>query len=110
MHPQIPHDFFDAVFGQIAIAAVQLQCLIGNVEAGVGHKTLGHGREPRGSDVFAIECGGGVPQQCARGFKLGRHVGEAKLQRLKLVEAPAESLPVAHIGECFVQSGLRAAE
>ena len=60
--------------------------------------------------VVAVERGGGLPQQRARGFERGRHVGEAELQRLEFVEPFAEGLALLHVGERHFKSLLRAAE
>ena len=49
-------------------------------------------------------------KQCARRFEPGRHVGEAKLQRLEFVEPFAEGLALFHVGERLFQRRLRAAE
>jgi hypothetical protein len=51
---------------------------------------LGHGAKRRGVRLLAIKGGGGAPQEYARRFEPGRHVGEAKLQRLEFVEPLAE--------------------
>ena len=95
---------------EIAVAAMQLQRLIGDVEAGVGDEALGHGAKLRGVRVVAVERRGGAPQQGARRFEPGRHVGEAELQRLEFVKALAEGLALFHVGERFFQRRLRAAE
>ena len=60
--------------------------------------------------VLAVERGRGAPQQRARGFELGRHVGEAELQRLEFVEPFAEGLALFHVSERLFQRRLRAAE
>jgi hypothetical protein len=112
VHAQIAHDLLNAEFGQIAVAAVQLQRLVGDVETAVGDEALGHGDERRGIGVVAVERGGGLPQQGARGFERGRHVGEAELQRLEFVEAFAEGLALLHVGKrhfhCFLCAAERA--
>ena len=36
MHAQVPHDLLDAVFAEIAIAAVELQRLVGDLETDIG--------------------------------------------------------------------------
>ena len=62
------------------------------------------------SGALRVERGRGAPEQRARGFELGRHVGEAELQRLELVEAFAERLALLHVGERLFERRLRAAE
>ena len=89
---------------------MQLQRLIGDVEAGVGDEALGHGAKLRGVGILGVERRGGVPQKCARGFERGRHVGEAELQRLEFVEPFAERLALFHVGERLLQRRLCAAE
>ena len=51
-----------------------------------------------------------MPQESARRFKLGRHVGEAKLQGLEFVEPFAEGLALFHVSKRLFQRALRAAE
>src|SRR3954469_14685510 len=43
MHAQVAHDLFDPVIGQIAVAAVELQSVVGDLEADIGGEALGHG-------------------------------------------------------------------
>ena len=90
MHAQIAHDLFDAEFGEIAVAAVELQRLIGDLEARIGHEPFGHGAQHRGVRFLAVERRRRAPQEGARRFQFGRHVGEAELQRLKFVKPFAE--------------------
>ena len=52
MDPQVAHDLFNPVISQIAIAAVQLQALVGCSAADFGAKFFGHGaniRQGRGA-------------------------------------------------------------
>jgi hypothetical protein len=46
----------------------------------------------------------------ARGFKFGRHVGNTKLERLKLVEPTSKRPALFHVGKRFLKSGLSAAQ
>src|SRR5205085_6147689 len=55
VHAQVPHDLFDAVIRDVAVAAEQLQGVVGDVKAGIGAKALGHGTERRGVAIAAIE-------------------------------------------------------
>src|SRR5271166_1108959 len=47
MNAQVAHQFFDSVVGEIAIAAEQLQRVVGGVEAGVARDLLGHRAQAR---------------------------------------------------------------
>src|SRR5262249_34949476 len=110
MHAQIAHDFLDAELGQITVAAMQLQRLVGDFETGVGDEALGHGAKLRRIRLLAVERRRGAPQESARGFERNRHVGEAELKRLEFVEPLAEGLALFHVGERLVERCLRAAE
>ena len=52
---QIAHQFLDAVVMQIAVAAKQLQRIVGDLETAVGDEALGHGRPFRGVGRLAVE-------------------------------------------------------
>ena len=110
MHAQITHDLFDAEFRQVAVAAVQLQRLIGNLEAGIGDKAFGHGAELCRVRILAVERGGRPPQQRARRLQPGRHIGEAELQGLELFQAFAKGAALFHVGQRLFQGDLGAAE
>ena len=40
MHPQVPDDALDRIFADIAVSAMKLQRLVGDLEAGVGGEVL----------------------------------------------------------------------
>ena len=110
VHAQIAHDLLDAVFAEVAVAAMQLQRLVGDLEADVGAKTLGHRAQHGGVRILAVERCGGTPDKSPRRLQFGRHVGEAELQRLEFVEALAEGFSLLHVGQRLFQRALRAAE
>ena len=86
MHPQVAHQLFDPVIGQIAIAAMQLQALVDDARAGLGYKFLGHRAELGGIGMFLVQLPGRLAQEGARRLQLDLHIGQPELQRLKLVE------------------------
>src|SRR5262245_44641896 len=43
VHAQVAHDAFDAVIRKIAVSAVQLQRVVGHLEASVGDEPFRHG-------------------------------------------------------------------
>jgi hypothetical protein len=79
-------------------------------KADVGAKTLGHRAQHGGVGILAVERCGGTPDKGSRRLQFGRHVGEAKLQRLEFVEALSKRLALLHVGQRFLQRALRAAE
>src|SRR3954452_21799913 len=66
VHPEIAHQLLDAVIMQIAVAAEQLQSIVGDVEAGVGDEALGHCRPFAGVRRLAVELGGRRIEEDAR--------------------------------------------
>ena len=66
VHAQIAHDLLDAVLAEIAVAAVELQRLVGDLEADIGGEALGHRAQHGGVGILAIERRGGAPQQRSR--------------------------------------------
>src|SRR5260221_8390204 len=75
MNAQVAYNLLDAVFRQIAVATMQLQRFIGNIEADVGDKALGHGAELCCVGSLGIKCGCGPPEEGAGGFEFSRHIG-----------------------------------
>ena len=75
MHARVAHQAFERVFADVAIAAVQLQRLVADVEARIGRIVLGVGGI---GAAIALAC---VEQSAGQGYHLGRrdvqggHVG-----------------------------------
>ena len=70
------------------IMPVELQRVIGDGESRVGGDALGHGAKRRGARRAPPPSAAAARQsKRARRFEFRGHVGEPKLQRLKLVEA-----------------------
>src|SRR3984893_4841164 len=66
VHPQVADDLLQPVLAEVAVAAVQLQRLIGNVEARVGDVALGHRAQLHLFRVVVVERGCRAPQQGSR--------------------------------------------
>ena len=110
MHPQIADDLLQPVLGEIAVAAVQLQRLIGDVEAGVGDVALRHRAQLHLVGVVGVERSCRPPQQCSRRLQRGGHVGEREPDRRLVEQRAAERLPVGEVARRLVVGGLGAAE
>ena len=111
MHAEIAHDLLDAVVGEIAVAAEQLQRVVRHLEGGVGDEPLGHGavlawRPAR----LPVELPGRLVEEDPRRLQLGLHVGEPELQRLEAVQRVPEGAALGGVGERPVERRLRAAE
>ena len=89
---------------------MQLQRLVGDLEPDIGAETFGHRAQHGRVRVLAVERGCRAPHKGARRLELGRHIGQAKLQRLEFVEAFAERFALLHVSERLVERVLRAAE
>ena len=85
MHPEIAHGFFNAVIGQIAIATMQLQAVIGHFATHICHQLFGHSAEMRCICCAIVQFPSGLSQKYARRLQLNLHIGQTKLQRLKLI-------------------------
>ena len=99
VHAQVADDLLDAVIGEIAIAAKELQGVVRDAEGGVGDEALGHGAGFGGVGGGAIVFPGGLVEEGAGGLEVGFHVGELELHGLEAVEGAAEGGAFAHIGE-----------
>jgi tetratricopeptide (TPR) repeat protein len=110
VHAKIPHQLLDAVVGEIAVAAEQLQSVVGRVEPGVGGDAFGHGAEARRLERLLVERARRPPQDRARSFQRSRDVGDPKLQRLEIGDPPPERLALAHVGDRLVERRLSAAD
>ena len=89
---------------------MQLQRLIGDFKTDIGAEAFGHGAQHGCIGIPAVERRGCAPDKGPRRLQFGRHVGKPELQRLEFVQAFSECLALAHVGERFVECGLRTAE
>src|ERR1700722_9502257 len=94
MHAQVAHDLLDAVFAEIAVTAVQLQRLVGDLETDVGAEPLGHRAQHGGVTVFTIKRRRRAPDKGPRGLEFSRHIGQPELQRLEFVEPLSKSIAI----------------
>ena len=89
MNAKVAHQFFHAVFLQIAIAAMHLEGVIGHREAGVRDETLGH-RGPFGgvvrlaTSMAAAACEVMVTTAASRSFGPGAPASPGKLSATTL--------------------------
>src|SRR5271169_191397 len=110
MHPQIADDLLQTILAQIAIATVQLQRLVGDVEARVGDIALGHRAQLNFVNGVVVQCIRSPPQHHSRCLESGGHVGQGKPDRGLVEQGSAEGLSLANLAARFVEGGLRAAE
>ncbi len=110
VHAQVTHDFLDAVILQIAVAAEQLQRAIRDAGSCFGHETLGHRAAHGGVRLLAVIGARRSVEEHARGFEIDRHIREAELQGLEILQAFPEGYPLGEIGLGLVEGRLRAAE
>src|SRR5438552_2845373 len=93
---------FDAVFGEIAGAAEDLQGAIGDTTAGFRREELGAGRF--GADVESqVAAPGGIDDHRAGGVDLRLAVGEHRLDQLKLGDRFAELDALLGIAQGIVE-------
>ena len=110
MHPQIADDLFQTILAQVAVATVQLQGLVRDLEAGVGDVALGHRAQLDLVGVVGVQRTRGPPQHHSRRLEPGGHVGQGEPDRGLVEQGRAEGLSLANVGARFVEGGLRAAE
>src|ERR1700688_2864022 len=95
----------DVVLARVAVAAVDLQRLVGDPLRHLGREELGL----RGLERVALPLvpgPGRLPGQQARGVELGRHVGEIELDGLEVGEVLAELLALLGVGEGVLERRL----
>src|SRR6201993_4961169 len=110
MHPQIADDLFQTILTQVAIAAVQLQGFVGDLEAGVGDIAFGHRAQLDLVGAVGVQRTGRPPQQHSRSLQPGSHVRQGKPDGGFIQQGGTERLPLANIGSRFVEGGQRARE
>ena len=110
MHAQVAHDLLDAVVGEVAVAAMELEAPVGDARAGLGDEELGHGAEARGVGRAPVELPGRLAQQHARGLEIGLGLRQPELERLELGQRPAEGVALAHVEDRRVERRLRGAQ
>ena len=110
MYAQVANDFFDSVFREIAIPAMELERFVRDLKADVGRESLRHRDKARSLWVSRIEPSCGLVKERARRFELCRHIGEAELQGLELINAFAEGFTLRHIGKSAIEGVLGAAD
>src|SRR5690606_31233619 len=98
VNPEIANDLFDAEIGEIAVAAMQLQRIVGDLEAAVRHHTYRHGAE-RGRVIrLLLQRRRGPPQEGPAYFQVRGHIRKRELQRLEARERLAKGLSLLHVG------------
>src|SRR5208283_1391050 len=66
MHPQVADDLLETILAQVAVAAVQLQGLVGDLEARVGDIAFGHRAQLDLVGVVGVQRTCGPPQHQSR--------------------------------------------
>src|SRR6185312_8562319 len=107
---QIAEVALDRIVLDVAVAAMELQRLVADPEAGIGREALGHRAAHRRVRLPGIERRSRAPHHEARRLELRRHIGELELQRLELGELAAELPALADMAERRLEAGAGAAE
>src|ERR1700730_17564194 len=110
VHAEVADDLLQSVLSQIAVSAVQLQRLVGDVIARVGDRAFGHRAQFNLVRVVVIEGGCSPPQQHSGRYQRCGHVGESEPDCGLVDQAAAERLPVAHVSGGLVIRSLRATQ
>src|SRR5271170_6911471 len=110
MHPQVSDDLLQTILAQVAVAAVQLQCLVCDVEARIGNVAFGHRTQLDFVGVVGVQCTRGSPQQHSRRLESGGHVRQGESDGGLVEQGRAEGLPFANVAAGFVEGGLGAAK
>ena len=106
MNAAVPHVLLHGIVLEVAVAAVNLNGLIADVEAVFGGKQLCHAAQSDQVFVFVFEGQRGVSHHETGGHQLGRHVGQLKLQMLELVQRFVELFSRLHVLDAFVYARL----
>ena len=110
MHPQVAHHALDFIILQIAITAMNLQRLIGNIETSIGDKAFCHCRFTGLFSLAFIKRFGRFIKHQPRRFQIGRHICQFKLNGLKLSDGLTELLAGFGIFQRHIEGTLRRAQ
>ena len=97
MHPAVAHIALQRVLLDVAVAAVQLQGLVADVEAQVGGEPLGHGAEGAFVRVAVVQLPGRQPHHLLRRHQVGGHVRQGELHALELAHRLIELAALLHV-------------
>src|SRR4051794_16421881 len=103
---RVPVEAADRVLLDVAVAAVDLDGLVGRAYGQAARLELGLRRRQPERAAAVLEHGGLVDEQ-PRGLDLGRHVGELGLDRLIFGDRLAERLALLGVRERLVERPLR---
>jgi len=106
MHPQIANDLLQPILAEVAVAAVQLQRLVGHVEARIGDVAFGHRAQLHLVGVVVVERRCGAPQQDPRRLQRRGHVGQREPDGGLVEQRAAERLPIGQVARRLVVGGL----
>src|SRR5690606_35838877 len=107
---EIANDLLDTVIGEIAVATMQLQGIVGDLEAAVRHHAFRHGAEGGRVVRLLLQRRCGPPQEGSAYFQVCGHIRERELQRLKARKWLPEGFALLHVGKRFVESRLGATQ
>src|SRR5580704_9046525 len=110
VNAQVAQIALDGKVLQVAVAAMQLQRLVDDLEPDVGRKALAHRRGLGRLGRLGVEQEGRAPDQEPRGVELGRHVGQLELRRLEVGDRLAELLALDDVARRGFEAGTGAAQ
>ena len=93
MHPQITHNLLDPVICQIAISPMNLQRLIGDPKADIGHEPLGHCAVTGGIRGRMVQLPRSLTQEQPRRLQFSFHIRQLELKRLKVSQRATNQDP-----------------
>ena len=110
MDAEVADDLLDPVFGEVAVAAEQLQRVVGDLEQVSVTKRLAMAQKAVASGALASSLAQARQSKVRADFQLGPHVGQAELGVLEIGDGLAEGAALLDIGQRDVHRGLGAAE
>src|SRR5215218_1321982 len=102
---RVAEEALDVVLLGVAIAAVDLESLVGDPLRHLGGEELGL-RRFEGEALLVLLRPGGLPGHQASGVDLGRHVGQVELDGLELGELLVELLALLGVGQGLLERAL----
>lgn len=89
---------------------MELERLVRDLKADIGREALCHRNEARRLGLARVEPPCGFVKKRSRRLELRRHIRQAELQSLELIDGFSESLALRRISESAIKSGLRPAD
>src|SRR5215471_15194906 len=107
--PRVPKEALDGKFLRVAIAAKDLNRLVGYPVGGLGRKQFGHGGL-FGESLSLLGLPSRAIRQESRRIDLRRHVRQHPLNRFKFGYGAAKLAALLRVGHRFLHTSLRDAE